>query len=244
MAERIGPPSRCGTILSGLLRSPDKAAVMLGRLAYRLGSSMAERIGPPSRCGTILSGLLRSPDKAAVMLGRLAYRLGSFKRYNNGMDVKQLRRRIGLTQTSLARLLGVSQPAVAAWERGTRRATGQPSQMLERLEATFDGPVRTFPAHRGRPVELPAGRWIQPVDPPDDTELPLRLDWSPRAGTRSRADRAQRAGLYAQVLDEGTPSDIRIWIDPDELVELWPDVPVARHLRGPVGELVAALQHS
>ncbi len=39
--ERIGPPTRCGTILSGLLRklrSPDKAAVMLGRLAYRLGS--------------------------------------------------------------------------------------------------------------------------------------------------------------------------------------------------------------
>jgi len=39
--ERIGPPVRSGTVLSGLLRtlrSPDKAAVTIGRLAYRLGS--------------------------------------------------------------------------------------------------------------------------------------------------------------------------------------------------------------
>ena len=36
--EPTGPPARCDTILSGLLRrlrKPDKAAVMLGRLAYR-----------------------------------------------------------------------------------------------------------------------------------------------------------------------------------------------------------------
>ena len=36
--ERMGPSVRCGTVRSGLLRSPDKAAVMLGRLAYRLGN--------------------------------------------------------------------------------------------------------------------------------------------------------------------------------------------------------------
>jgi transcriptional regulator with XRE-family HTH domain len=160
------------------------------------------------------------------------------------VDVERLRRRIGLTQTSLARLLGVTQPAVAAWERGARRPTGRPALLLERLEATFAGPVRAFPAHRGRPVRLPAERWEQPIVPPDDMELPLRLDWSPRAGRRTRSNRSQRAGLYAQVLDEGSPSDIRIWIDPDELVELWPDLPIARHLRGPVGELVAELQQT
>ena len=37
--QRIGPPLRCGTGLSCLLRGPDKEAVMLGGLAYRIGSS-------------------------------------------------------------------------------------------------------------------------------------------------------------------------------------------------------------
>jgi hypothetical protein len=44
------------------------------------------------------------------------------------------------------------------------------------------------------------------------------------------------------VLDEGSAADIRIWIDPDALVDLWPDVPVARHMRAPVADLVASLR--
>jgi hypothetical protein len=72
--------------------------------------------------------------------------------------------------------------------------------------------------------------------------LPLRLDWSPRAGARDFRDPAQRAGTYAQVIDEGTPADVRVWVDPDDLIELWPDVPVARHLRGPVADLVESLR--
>jgi hypothetical protein len=55
-------------------------------------------------------------------------------------------------------------------------------------------------------------------------------------------DPDQRAGLYAQVLDEGRPEDIRVWVDPDELVELWPNVPVARHMQDAVADLVESLR--
>ncbi|HEV7761813.1 MAG TPA: helix-turn-helix transcriptional regulator [Acidimicrobiales bacterium] len=158
------------------------------------------------------------------------------------MDVDEIRSRLGLTQRQLADLLVVTQPAVAAWEAGRRTPTGEVAIVLGRVARCFDGPNRRYGDHRGRPIELPEERWEPVVRPDREVTLPDRLDWSPRAGQRDLRDRDQRAGTYAQVLDEGTPADVRFWIDPDELVALWPDVPVARHLREPVGQLVAALR--
>ena len=159
------------------------------------------------------------------------------------MHIGEMRRRLGLTQGQLADLLVVTQPAVAAWEAGRREPSGRVAIVLDRVARCFDGPDRTYGDHRGRPIELPEERWEAVVLPDREVTLPTRLDWSPRAGDRDLRDRDQRAGTYAQVLDEGTSADIRFWVDPDELVALWPDVPVARHLREPVGELVAALRH-
>lgn len=157
------------------------------------------------------------------------------------MKVRELRERVGLSQAAFARLVGVTQPAVSAWERGSREPTGGPAEIIERLRACFRGATRRYPPHRGRTVELPAERWASPVELTGEVELPTRLDWSPRAGPRRLDDREQRAGLYGQVLDEGGPADVRIWVDPDDLVELWPDVPVARHLRVPVADLVTMI---
>lgn len=154
------------------------------------------------------------------------------------MDIGELRERIGLSQAAFARLVGVTQPAVSAWERGTREPTGGPAEIVERLRGCFHGATRRYPPHRGRAVELPAKRWNPPVELTGEVELPTRLDWSPRSGPRRLDDREQRAGLFGQVLDEGGPADVRIWVDPDDLAELWPDVPVARHLRQPVADLV------
>jgi transcriptional regulator with XRE-family HTH domain len=158
------------------------------------------------------------------------------------MEVSELRRRLGLTQAELADFLGVTQPAVAAWEAGRRTPTGRAAKTLERLQRSFSGPTRTYGKHRGRPIELPSRRWEPVFRPTHKITLPIHLDWSPRAGQRDFRDPVQRAGAYAQVLDEGTPTDVRVWVDPDDLAELWPDVPVARHLREPVGRLVEMLR--
>lgn len=158
------------------------------------------------------------------------------------MEVSEIRRRLGLTQAQFADVLVVTQPAVAAWEAGRRAPSRQVAIVLDRVARCFDGPNRSYGDHCGRPIELPEERWEVVVAPDREVTLPTRLDWSPRAGQRDLRDAEQRAGAYAQVLDEGTPADVRFWIDPDELVALWPDVPVARHMRAPVGELVAALR--
>jgi transcriptional regulator with XRE-family HTH domain len=156
--------------------------------------------------------------------------------------VREIRELIGVSQADLAELLGVTQPAVAAWEAGRRKPAGQVRDVLARIAAARSGPTRRYGEWRGRIIELPEGGWT-PVVPPDRVvTLPSRLDWTPRRGRRDLRDRDQRAGAYAQVLDEGTPADIRIWIDPRALVELWPDVPIARHMREPVAEMVAGLR--
>jgi transcriptional regulator with XRE-family HTH domain len=157
------------------------------------------------------------------------------------MTPREIREMVGLNQAEFAALLGVTQPAVATWEAGRRRPTGNAGAALERIAAASSGPTRLYGEWRGRPIELPEGRWTPIVTVDRVAKLPHRLDWTPRRGRRDLRDREQRAGAYAQVLDEGTPADIRIWIDPDELIALWPDVPVARHLRGPVAEMVADL---
>lgn len=149
---------------------------------------------------------------------------------------------IGLSQAQLADLLGVTQPAVAAWEAGRRTPTGHAAALLERIAAARSGPKRTHGEWRGRLIELPATRWVPVVAADRVVTLPNRIDWTPRRGARDLRDDDQRAGAYAQVLDEGSPADIRIWIDPDELVALWPDVPVARHMREAVAKLVSDLR--
>jgi transcriptional regulator with XRE-family HTH domain len=156
--------------------------------------------------------------------------------------VRQLRKAMGVSQALLARILGVTQPAVSAWEAGRRSPTGQVAEQLERVAIALDGPTTVYGEFRHRPIELPDGRWT-PVVPLDlVVTLPIHLDWTPRQGQRDLGDPAQRASAYAQVLDEGRPEDIRIWVDPDELVELWPDVPVARHMEGAVADLVESLR--
>ena len=156
--------------------------------------------------------------------------------------VRELRKAMGVSQALLAQVLGVTQPAVAAWEAGRRNPTGPAADTLDRIANALEGPTKVYGEFRHRPIELPDGRWT-PVIPPDlvVVALPLHLDWSPRQGPWDMRDPKQRAGLYAQVLDEGRPQDIRIWIDPDALVDLWPDVPVARHMQDAVADLVESL---
>lgn len=166
-------------------------------------------------------------------------------RYDNGMrSYRTARERLGLTQGDVASLAGVTQPAIAAYEAGRRRPRGHADVIVNGMVIALDGPVMRFPDERRGTYELPADRW-EPVVPVDAVvRLPMRLEWSrPRDPWCDLSDLKVRASAYAQVLDEGTPADIRFWINPDALVELWPDVPVARRIRPAVAALVKRLSN-
>ena len=54
--------------------------------------------------------------------------------------------------------------------------------------------------------------------------LPFHIRWSGPPVTYDLADRADRARVYEQVLREGTEDDVRYYIDPDHLLELWDEL--------------------
>lgn len=62
-------------------------------------------------------------------------------------------------------------------------------------------------------------------------ELPLRVRWSGPRRRYDLDDRQDRALVYEQVLAEGTDEDVRRFIDVNQLVELWPDLVLPRHVR-------------
>jgi hypothetical protein len=86
---------------------------------------------------------------------------------------------------------------------------------------------------RSRSHELgPAAR---PVAAPDDLgsstpkasgriELPQHIRWSGQPITYDLDVRADRARVYEQVLREGTESDVRFYVDADQLLELWDEL--------------------
>ena len=52
-------------------------------------------------------------------------------------------------------------------------------------------------------------------------ELPFHVRWSDPSITYDLEQRADRIRVYEQVLREGTEDDVRLYIDVDELVELF-----------------------
>ena len=55
------------------------------------------------------------------------------KKYSND-EIKIIRNRAGMTQTTLAKYLGVSKKTVEAWENGRTHPTGPAYRLLEILE--------------------------------------------------------------------------------------------------------------
>lgn len=86
----------------------------------------------------------------------------------------------------------------------------------------------------------PAARPIAVPDNVDDpmltkargkVELPLRVRWSGRPKTYDLTLRADRLRVYEQVLREGIDDDVRHFIDVDDLLALWDDLVLPRHVR-------------
>jgi hypothetical protein len=76
-----------------------------------------------------------------------------------------------------------------------------------------------------RPVAVP-GDLDDPSLPKatGKVELPLHIRWSGPPMTYDLTDRADRARVYEQVLREGTEDDVRYYIDPDELADMFDEL--------------------
>lgn len=84
--------------------------------------------------------------------------------------------------------------------------------------------------------QAPVLRGDLPPEIPDDVDdpsvdkalgvvtLPGRVNWSRSDPTYDLSDRRQRARVYEQVLREGSADDVRLFIDVDELIDLWDDL--------------------
>ena len=73
--------------------------------------------------------------------------------------IQSLRKRLGLTQTALARLVGVSAPAVAHWEAGDSTPTGQNRAAVVGLRKVGKRDVKELLARRAKetmPARSPA----------------------------------------------------------------------------------------
>jgi hypothetical protein len=63
-------------------------------------------------------------------------------------------------------------------------------------------------------------------------ELPLHIRWSGPPMTYDLDDPADRARVYEQVLREGTEDDVRLYIDPAQLAEIFDELVLPEPVRG------------
>jgi hypothetical protein len=62
-------------------------------------------------------------------------------------------------------------------------------------------------------------------------ELPLHIRWSGPPRRYDLSDRRERARVYEQVLREGNEDDVRWFVRVDELIDLWDELELPRHVR-------------
>jgi len=65
-----------------------------------------------------------------------------------GEEIRELRKKLGLTQEEFARLLGVGYTTINRWENGKSEPRGQASEILEKLKTIIEE------AEKGRDITL------------------------------------------------------------------------------------------
>ncbi len=125
-----------------------------------------------------------------------------------------------------------------------RRATSPPRPGDSR-------PLDWLAMARARSREL--GPALRPVAVPDDlgssmpkasgrVVLPLHIRWSGSPLTYDLDDRADRARVYEQVLREGTQSDVRFYVEAEQLLDLWDELVLPPAVRDAWAERIARLR--
>lgn len=119
---------------------------------------------------------------------------------------------------------------------------------IVRLLAAARAP-KLFHVARTRTNEV--GPFARPVAVPKDledrsspkatgqVELPLHIRWSGPPMTYDLDDPADRARVYEQVLREGTEHDVRLYIDPDRLAEVFDELVLPAPVRQAWGDWLA-----
>jgi len=151
--------------------------------------------------------------------------------------LERARHLAGKSQDELAELAGTSRTTLSAYERGRKSPTlTTVARILESIgfELALDEQVafHTIDLGSGRPAHVADRLWRLPVHQAfADVDLALHLAWSGPATTFSLRDPRQRARCYETVLREGTPADIRRYVDGALLIECWPEIVLPRRLR-------------
>ena len=139
------------------------------------------------------------------------------------------RRASGLTQADLAAKSGTSQATVSAYERGLKSPTLKVAGRI--LEAAgYDLNLRRlidWVEHEAPGVGhfwVPSTLWN--VETPDCFAILEFADLVGDGPVRQwdMHDRAQRKGVYEQLLQGGTPEEMIRWIDGPLLVDLWEEL--------------------
>src|SRR6201993_2442485 len=73
-------------------------------------------------------------------------------------------------------------------------------------------------------------------------ELPLHIRWSGPPLTYDLDDRADRARVYEQVLRERTESDVRFYVEAEQLLELWDELVLPPNVREAWAPRIARLR--
>lgn len=143
----------------------------------------------------------------------------------------------GLSQEELAERAGTSRTTISAYEHGRKSPTlATATRLLSSagFELTAE-PRITFAevqVRRGRPVFVPNRLWRLSIrEAFTSVTLPLGLNWSRPGAVFDLSDRRQRARCYEIVLREGTPDDLRRYIDGALLIDVWRDMVLPRELR-------------
>jgi transcriptional regulator with XRE-family HTH domain len=165
-----------------------------------------------------------------------------------GELLERVRVSSGLTQEELARRAGTSRPTLSAYEHGRKSPTvatfarllsGAGWELAAEPQVSFTQRV----PERGKPV------WVPDRLPRLDVaralalvELPLHLNWSVPGRVFDLRARGDRARVYEIVLQEGTPADIRNYVDGALLVDLWQDLVLPRAIRSAWSPLVSSFR--
>jgi hypothetical protein len=83
-----------------------------------------------------------------------------------------------------------------------------------------------------RPVALPEGDGDSSIPKASGrVQLPTHVRWSGAPKTYDLDVRQDRIRVYEQVLREGTPDDVRFYVDVDQLIQLWDELVLPRSVR-------------